>query len=77
MASIEEIIEERLKKLKILKERGISAYPSKAKRDYSLKDVRAKCTSIEEKKKDISIAGRVMAIRGQGAILFAVDLPHE
>ena len=72
MASLEEIRQERLKKLALLKEKGISAYPSKVKCDYSLKDVKATFKELEEKKLPLSLAGRVMAVRGQGAIQFLV-----
>ena len=72
MAGIEEIRAERLKKLALIKEAGLSPYPNKVPRDYDLASVRTNFKSIEEAKKDISIAGRVMAVRGQGAIQFIV-----
>ncbi len=72
MAGIEEIRAERLKKLSLLKEAGIAPYPNKIPREHSLEEIRANFVDLEKEKKDISIAGRVMAIRGQGAIQFVV-----
>jgi lysyl-tRNA synthetase class 2 len=72
MASIEEIREERLKKLAILRKRGIDPYPARVPRDFSLYDLRAGFAELEKSAKTISVAGRIMAIRGQGAIQFIV-----
>ena len=72
MASIDEIRATRLAKLKLLKEKGINPYPSKIPRDYSLKEVRDSFDSFASDKKSLSVAGRIMAIRGQGAIFFVV-----
>lgn len=72
MAGIEEIRTERLKKLLLLKEAGRVPYPNKIPRDFSLDHVRANFAALLEAKKEISIAGRVMAVRGQGAIQFVV-----
>jgi len=72
MAGIEEIRSERLKKLSLLKEGGRNPYPNKIPRQYSLEEIRSNFSKLEEQKKDISIAGRVVAVRGQGAIQFVV-----
>ena len=72
MASLEEIKEARLKKLEILKDKGINPYPAKVPRDFSLVEVKKDFENLEKTEKSFSVAGRVMAIRGQGAILFAV-----
>ncbi len=72
MASLEEIRSERLKKLDALKAAGVSPYPSKIPRDMSLANVRARFSDLEKEGKPINLAGRVMAIRGQGAIRFVV-----
>ncbi len=71
MSSLEEIRDTRIAKLKLLEERGMAPFPDKIARDFSLAEVRAQFESIGTEK-EISIAGRIMAIRGQGAILFAV-----
>ena len=72
MASIEEIRSERLRKLVLLQEHGIDPYPSKIKRDFTLREVKEKFVELLEGVNTVAIAGRVMAIRGQGAIQFVV-----
>lgn len=72
MASIEEIKIERLRKLEQLKAAGRAPYPSKVARDHSLAEVRAQFQKLESTKKPLAIVGRIMAIRGQGAIQFVV-----
>jgi lysyl-tRNA synthetase class 2 len=72
MASIEEIREARLRKLELLKARGMDPYPAKIPRDFSLKQLKDSFAEKESAGESFSVAGRVMAIRGQGAILFAV-----
>ena len=65
---MDELREKRLEKLELLKKAGMDPYPSKVPRDFCLYDARANF----EENKEVSIAGRIMAIRGQGAILFVV-----
>ncbi len=72
MASQEEIKEVRLKKIELLKAAGMEAYPAKVPRDFCLRDAKKNFADYEKSKKPVSVAGRVMAIRGQGAIFFAV-----
>ena len=74
MASIEELREARIKKLGLLKEAGMDPYPPFVLRDYSIKELKSKFNELEKgsQNKSISIAGRVMIVRGQGAILFIV-----
>ncbi|MCX6712655.1 MAG: OB-fold nucleic acid binding domain-containing protein, partial [Candidatus Vogelbacteria bacterium] len=70
MASLEEIRAERLKKLALLKERGMEAYPAATARDHSVAETLANFADLEATKTAVCLAGRVMSIRGQGAILF-------
>ncbi len=70
MASIEEIRAERLKKLELLKEKGMIAYPIATKRAMSVNDALASFTKFARAKKKLTLAGRIMAIRGQGALAF-------
>jgi lysyl-tRNA synthetase class 2 len=72
MASIDEIKKARLQKLKILKDNGLDPYPSTASRSLDIKNLKDDFSLYESKGEDLSIAGRIMAIRGQGAILFVV-----
>jgi lysyl-tRNA synthetase class 2 len=39
MSSIDEIRDVRIKKLELLKEKGINPYPAETKREFSLKEV--------------------------------------
>lgn len=73
MASLEEIRLERLEKLKKLKESGMNPFPIESGLSGNIEKVQAKFSEWEKEKKEISIGGRVMAVRGQGAIMF-VDL---
>ncbi|MBY0376752.1 lysine--tRNA ligase, partial [Patescibacteria group bacterium] len=70
MSSLEEIRDSRIKKLEIFKERGINPYPADSKRELSLADAVATFETLEKEKVSKWISGRVMSIRGQGAIVF-------
>lgn len=72
MASLDELRATRLEKLKVLENAGMNPYPAKVPRDFSLAELRAQFADFEQSQKSISVAGRIMAIRGQGAILFVV-----
>ena len=76
MSSSEELRAVRLEKLKRIKEAGINPYPSTVPRDFSLAEVKNKFDQLQESHGEtgapISLTGRIMAIRGQGAILFVV-----
>jgi lysyl-tRNA synthetase class 2 len=69
MASFEEIRKVRIDKLNLLQGKGVNPYPAKTAREYSLKQV---IDSFEDlaKKESIVLVGRVMAVRGQGALIF-------
>ncbi len=78
MSSIDEIRDSRIKKLELLKDRGMNPYPAESKREITLRDAvddfdalvhhAPKGTPQEGNLK--WIAGRIMSIRGQGAIVF-------
>ena len=70
MASLEELRDERLKKLETLRAKGINAYPIETNREATLFEASASFPKLSKKKKGISLVGRVMALRGQGAIIF-------
>src|SRR3989338_1213287 len=72
MGSIDEIRKTRLEKLELLKSLGMAPYPARVKRDFSLLDLRKDFETLSGENKTISTTGRIMAIRGQGAILFVV-----
>ena len=73
---IDEIINERIKKLKLLREAGIDAYPARVKRSLSIYDALKNFSKLSKSKKKISIAGRIMSIRDQGNLLF-IDCVDE
>ena len=70
MASLEEIRAERLKKLELLKEKGMLPYPIATKRSHSIADALSSFAKFSRDNKRMTLAGRVMAIRGQGALVF-------
>lgn len=72
MSSLEEIREVRLKKIALLKEAGLNPYPAKVPKDLDIKDLKDNFDSYAPETKNLSIVGRIMTIRGQGAILFVV-----
>src|SRR3989344_4934439 len=72
MSSLDEIRQGRLQKLEILKKAGINPYPAKVPRDFPVTFLKTNFDVQTKTGVAISIAGRVMALRGQGAILFAV-----
>ncbi|MCX6739018.1 MAG: lysine--tRNA ligase [Candidatus Parcubacteria bacterium] len=67
---LEEVRDERIKKLNVLKEKGTKPYPVSTKRDYSLAQVLEKFDALTEEGRPVTLVGRVMALRGQGALLF-------
>src|SRR3990167_9097355 len=70
MSSIDEIRNARIKKLKLLKDKGVNPYPAESKREISLKEAIDSFEDLEKSKESKWIAGRIMSIRGQGAIVF-------
>lgn len=66
MEEVNEIIKQRIKKLKALKDKGINPYGGKYSRSCDIKDL---IQNFEEGK-EVSIAGRIMAIRSHGKSSF-------
>jgi len=62
---------ERVRKLEILKAAGMEAYPASTARDTSIADFAENFEKLEESGKHVTLAGRVMSVRGQGGIMFA------
>src|SRR3989304_4833707 len=69
MASLEEIRQIHLGKLAELKKVGLDLYPIESHQDFTLAEVINNFTKLS-KKKSLTIAGRVMALRPQGALTF-------
>ena len=70
MSSIDEIRDTRIKKLELLKKKGMDSYPADSKRELSLKEALLSFFDLEKSGEKKWIGGRVMSIRGQGAIIF-------
>lgn len=70
MSSIDEIRETRIKKLKLLEKKGVNPYPADSKRELPLAEAAENFENLEKEQSLKWIAGRVMSIRGQGAIIF-------
>ncbi len=71
MASLEEIRAERLKKLNDLTQSGGSAYPITSQKTHFIRDALNDFDALVSHEEEIVVAGRVMASRGQGALIFA------
>lgn len=70
MASQEELRSVRLGKLEALKAVGINPYPAETKKTHTCASTEEQFTTLKEEDKIITLAGRIMALRGQGAISF-------
>ncbi len=61
---------ERLKKIELLREAGMPAYPASTARGASCADFLAGFGELEESGRPTTLAGRVLSLRGQGGITF-------
>lgn len=71
MASIEELRDNRIKKLEALRQSGANPYPSKSERSFLIADALADFDNLSSTAKELILAGRLMSMRGQGALIFA------
>lgn len=71
MASLEELRAERLKKLALLREKGMHPYALTSQRSHTISEVLESFDSLTDV--NVTIAGRVMAIRKHGGAVF-IDL---
>jgi lysyl-tRNA synthetase class 2 len=70
MSFLEEVRAERMKKLELLKESGMNPYPVSTERDYSVAEILEKFENLAESKMEVTIAGRIMALRDTGGLIF-------
>jgi len=70
VSSIDDIRNNRLEKLKILQEKGINPYPVSTLVNNEVVNVVKNFTKLSKSKKRLILAGRVIALRPQGAIIF-------
>ena len=67
---LDEIINERKKKLEVLKDNGVNAYPVEAMRTAFIGELIGKFSLFKNNRKKVYIVGRVRSIRDQGKIIF-------
>jgi lysyl-tRNA synthetase class 2 len=70
MSSIEELREVRLAKLEKLKEKGIDPYPSTTFATHTVLKAIEDFDMLSESQDSVTLDGRVMSIRAQGALIF-------
>jgi lysyl-tRNA synthetase class 2 len=70
MASIEELRDARIKKIELLKEAGMDPYTANSLRTHTIREAIDGFDMISSINKEITLAGRVMSLRGQGALVF-------
>src|SRR3989344_484905 len=61
---------ERLKKLDALLAAGMNPYPASTEASATIAQVLENFETLSSNDEEVSIAGRLMALRGQGAIMF-------
>lgn len=66
METGEEIRQIRLDKIEKLKEMGVNPYPYEYKRTHYSNEILEGFETLSESKKEVSLAGRIMSIRGHG-----------
>ncbi len=71
MSGLDDMRAERVKKLNLLTARGINPYPARSSRTHTIADALAGFELLAAKGDAIVLAGRIMVVRGQGAIFFA------
>ena len=67
---IENIKENRLKKLAALRRAGVNPYPAKTKRTHTIEEALADFEKLSRAKTKVILVGRIRSIRGQGALTF-------
>jgi len=70
MATLKDFRDERIRKLKALKELGINPYPAESHRTHYAADIKSQFSNLEGH--DVTITGRIMGIRKFGKLAFIV-----
>jgi lysyl-tRNA synthetase class 2 len=68
--SLEDIRNKRLKKLSLLKGKGVDVFPISVRRDFSVSEALKNFSKLSKKKKSSFLAGRITAVRGHGGAVF-------
>lgn len=69
--SEQDIRDERIKKMQLIRESGMDPYPATSEHDYAIADFLERFESLEKDASTVTLIGRIMALRGQGGIMFA------
>ena len=70
MANIEELMHERLEKVRALRSRGVDPYPARAVFGVDVSRLISEFDSYVKKDKPVTVRGRIMSIRKQGGLAF-------
>lgn len=71
MSAIDEIRQERMKKLERLRKIGMDPYPATTNRTHTIAEFLAAHNDLEQGGAEVAIAGRILSIRDQGGVMFA------
>ncbi len=67
---IDNLREERLKKLKNIKDNGLNPYPAESKRTHTAKEALASFDRLSKSKNKVYLTGRIRGMRDQGGVVF-------
>ena len=70
MATLSELRAVRMEKLEKLREFGMDAFPASIPRTHALSEVLNSFDDLSVTNESISVVGRILSLRGQGAIMF-------
>ncbi len=70
MASIEELRDARIKKIELLKSAGMDPYTAETFRTHSVQEAIEGFELLSQDDSEVTLVGRVMSLRGQGALIF-------
>lgn len=70
MASLNELREVRVEKLKKLEAAGMNPFPASVPRTHTLESIVREFSALEASGETVSATGRILSLRGQGAIMF-------
>lgn len=73
---LDELVQERRRKLEIIRAAGIDPYPARVPRSFEIGRALEDFAELEGSQKEISLAGRLIGFRDQGKIIFA-DIADE
>lgn len=71
MATLSELRAVRLEKLKKLQDAGMKPFPESISRTHSLAEIKDEFSALSESGEKVAVVGRILSLRGQGAIMFA------